>query len=297
MGENSRVKKYEDLRNSLQQEQDDEKIVQQALEGFDKAQNKVQDNDTESKEYQPSHGRRSDSEHLVEKTGEFKNEYLDNFIQEVRDYNIKKGVRENDDTRLDILQQLSTKQRKKRASYMEQVDEQLDKEVTPSVDQYQSVMPEVEPEVVDEDAMANTQSIAKQVQELLAAEREDAAKQAAEVKPEPVPEPVHVVDPLEDTIQSLKTTDTSAPIYTDEDEDDFDITSSLEEQELMNQQLLDETLKLRTQLNEYEEELTTLNDGVDKNNRLLNIIITVLIVMLFAVIAVVGYWLVSGGIL
>ena len=318
MGENSRVKKYEDLRNSLQQEQNDETIVQQALEGFDKVQN----NEAKVEEYQPSHKKKSESEHLVEKTGEFKNEYLDNFIQEVREYNIKKGVRENDDTRLDILQQLSSKQRKKRASYMEQVDEQANVEIpVKQPDPFVSttalevenedvmadteietpikrpnpfistIAPVAEPE--DENVMANTQNIAKQVQELLSTKQDD------ETTIEPT---AQEENPLDDTIQSLKTTNTSPNIYSDEDEhkeneSDFDITTSFEEQELVNQQLLDETLKLRTQLNEYEEELTSLNDGVDKNNRLLNIVITVLIFMLFAVIIIVGYWLISGGIL
>lgn len=276
MGEYSRVKKYEELRNSLQQEQSDNTSIQQVLEGFDKTQNNVK----EVKQYQPTHRKQAGSEHLVEKTGEFKNEYLDTFIQEVRDYNIKKGVRENDDTRLDILQQLSSKQRKKRASYIEQVDEEKEVVHTNPV-QIELEQPTIEN---NEEAVANTQSIAKQVQELLA--NEDVKSVQVSTRED---------SPLDNSIQSLKKAEIN-PVYEDE-EDKNSFTISFEEQELLNQQLLDETLKLRTQLDEYEEELTTLNDDVDKNNRLLNIIITVLILMLFAVIIIVGYWLVSGGIL
>lgn len=269
MGENSRVKKYEELRNSVNQEKDEQTIVQQALEGFDK-----KTKDEEEEIYRPSHQRQAQKEHLVEATGEFKNEYLDSFIQEVREYNIKKGVRENDDTRLDILQQLSAKQREKRASYMEDVKpETVQNSLGANTEALQAFSQGLQPEPaneIDEDSIATTREIAKQVQELLAEEA---------LAPEVVI-PAQAVE-VEEQAEAIAPTQEIQAV----------------ESAFSNEQLMEETLKLRTQLDEYEEELTSLNSGIDKNNRLLNIIIGALILMLVAVIGIVASWLIGGGIL
>ncbi len=49
---------------------------------------------------------------LVDDT--FTNEYLDDFIKEVRAYNIRKGNRETDNTQADILYQLNAANRAKK---------------------------------------------------------------------------------------------------------------------------------------------------------------------------------------
>ncbi|MDF9823923.1 hypothetical protein M2475_000271 [Breznakia sp. PF5-3] len=305
MGENSRVKKYEDLRNSIDQKNDDQEIVQQALEGLErKSSNQMEET------YSPSHKRETKSSHLVEETGEFKNEYLDSFIQEVREYNMKKGVRENEDTRLDILQQLSAKQREKRASYMEKVEAEKDvlptdieKDVLiePEHKQVEEIIVEDKPIYHDEnnheDAMATTREIAKQVQELLAQENLLQEKPIEVEKDET--SDINVIDEVKDTtpIQSVNDTLVAEQQALENDNfEEMDVNDSTSAS-LSNEQLFEETLKLRTQLDEYEEELTSLNDGVGKNNRLLNIIISVLIFMLLAVIGIVVYWLISGGII
>lgn len=274
MSEYSRVKKYEELRNSIEKENDEQKLAHQALEGLDNSKVK------EGVEALPSHQKQMQDTHLVEATGEFKNEYLDSFIQEVREYNMKKGVRENEDTRLDILQQLSAKQREKRASYMEHEDENTAQHIVNDTNT------EEQEEVAPADMIDTTREIARQVQALLAEEAKLDEKGTVEDK-----------EPLsrEDVAAKI-----DADIHRFEDKmDDVEETLSngqvLEESaSLTNNQLLEETLKLRTQLDGYEEELNTLNTGVDKNNRLLNIIITVLIVMLLAVIGVVVYWMINS---
>lgn len=276
MANQSRVKRYEDLRNSIESQSNDQEVVNGAFQEFHSASKKID-------AYEPVHQRETnETSHLVEPTGEFKNEYLDSFIQEVRDYNMQKGVRENDDTRLDILQQLSTKQREKRASYMESVVEPNVEETTPNYTAVESEPVFAQP-VVDsvnemerkEDAIATTQEIARQVQELLMQE---------------------TLAPVED-VKSFQEPVVEEATIVEEESDDTD-TDSLAisvQDNISREELFEETLKLKTQLNEYEEELGYLNDGVDKNNRLLNIIIAVLIIVLLGVVGVVAYWMISGG--
>ena len=50
-------------------------------------------------------------------------------------------------------------------------------------------------------------------------------------------------------------------------------------------------------MDEYEEELTDLSDGVEKNNRILNFILAFLIFILLAIIGFIAYYIWKGGML
>ncbi|NBK99305.1 MAG: hypothetical protein EOM50_15050 [Erysipelotrichia bacterium] len=287
----SRVKKYENLRSTIENETVSMPNAETAIKEISKSKESV-------KEYTPTHEKESFFNEPTKKDdldNTFKNEYLDSFIQEVRDYNMKKGVREYEDTKLDILQQLSSKNREKRSNYVERID---DKEKT--IDNNRNVSEE-------------TMEISKQVFELLdddvQAEKEvsinESVKTAAtnEIQEEPVKfAPVlekNVVDAdatrmsseLEARIASLESqlVETTQQLKVQNKKEELESFSKRE--------LAEETMKLKVQMNEYKDELDDLNDGVDSNNRLLNIIITILIVALLGVIGMVVYWLISGGII
>ena len=69
----------------------------------------------------------------------------------------------------------------------------------------------------------------------------------------------------------------------------------MQREKLLHQKLVEETQQLRRQLDEYEDELTDLSDGVEKNNRILNVILCCLILALLGVIAFVIIMLVKAG--
>lgn len=280
----SRVKKYEQLRNAIENES-------VSASGAEAAIKEITAVNEDKKSYTPSHEKESyftDEVKKDELDSTFKNEYLDSFIQEVRDYNIKKGVREYEDTKLDILQQLSSKNREKRANYVERIDDKIDTR-----------------EVSDE-----TMEISKQVFDLLNEETDDSSKIEVEnidenligfTKTEPIIEKQtinsdanRVSMELEERIASLEsqlveTTQQLKIQNSNTDDEDFE--------EFSKRELIEETMKLKVQMDEYKDELDDLNTGIDSNNRLLNIIITILIIALLGVIGIVVYWLISGGII
>lgn len=59
--------------------------------------------------------------------------------------------------------------------------------------------------------------------------------------------------------------------------------------------LVEQTQKMKLQLDSYEEELTDLNDGLDRTHRMLNIILCLLIVCLIAAIGFVVYYILQSG--
>ena len=69
------------------------------------------------------------------------------------------------------------------------------------------------------------------------------------------------------------------------------------ENDTMHRKLMEETQQLRVQMDEYEEELTDLSDGVEKNNRILNFILAFLIFILLAIIGFIAYYIWKGGML
>lgn len=262
----SRVKKYAELRKSIETDNNIDKTLhteengaleqEETLKKFDSSIFKKVDI-KEDGEYTPVREKKEEPLEQPPVDDTFTNEYLDDFISEVKEYNIRKGTRENEDTEIDILSQLQNVSRK-RSQYVEQI-----KDPQPA-------------QKLEETNTISRDDIAKQVQELL-----------KEEKLEPVnddPIVTKAAEPKESTQVYEKITRPQPVMEAAEVPTDS-----------MHAQLVEETQQLRVQLNEYEGELTDLNDGLDKTNRILNIILCTLIFVLIAVIGVVIYWLVKEG--
>lgn len=301
----SRVKKYEQLRNTIENDGVSVTGAEAAIKEITKTQEDV-------KTYSPSHEKESVFNEEIKKDeldSTFKNEYLDSFIQEVRDYNIKKGVREYEDTKLDILQQLSSKNREKRANYVETIN--AEPEAARNVSEETMEISKQVFDLLNEESKDadNNIEVRDEVSEdaVMFAKAEPKVESMEEVKSEPAfkanlnvaktaveSDANRMSSELEARIASLEsqlveTTQQLKVQSSFNDADDFEDFSKRE--------LVEETMKLKVQMNEYKDELEDLNTGIDSNNRLLNIIITILIVALLAVIGVVVYWLIAGGIL
>ena len=276
----SRVKKYEQLRNDIEQKDATNNAGEQAILDITKVKEETQT-------YTPTHEK---DVRFVEETktpeldSTFKNEYLDSFIQEVREYNIKKGVREYEDTKLDILQQLNSKNRERRANYVEKIEEEPREMSDETMEISKQVFSLLNENDTPQEEMP--QPIVEDVEEVVEVVKEPVVEEVVEVSP------TRVTSELEARIASLESqlVETTQQMQKSKmNEDDFDSFSKKE--------LIEQTQKLKVQMDEYKDELEDLNTGIDSNNKLLNIIITILIVALLAVIGVVVYWLVAGGIL
>lgn len=273
MAQLSRVKKYENLRKEIENEK--------SVSGIKTELTDAKVLNTTKETYTPAHRKSFNVDTNIENTSEsnFKNEYLDSFIQEVRQYNIQKGIRESEDTKLDILQQLSSKNREKRSNYISQIEEPVVENVTPVSEPKEDV-----------NHNEKTMEISRQVFELI---NENSEEEKEEVK---------VVSSLEEKIAELEkevkennleekeilspTAQIAKPIIEQE-----------EISEMTKSELLEKTMELKATVESYKEELSEMNTDISNNNRLLNIIIIILVIALLGVIGVVIYWLFAGGIL
>lgn len=268
----SRVKKFEDLRKQMEMETDDE-IESSQLSTFANRLNDIDPRQFKkmnitNEEHVPARERREDyfKEHLETPVSSFKNEYLEDFIKEVKDYNIKKGTRENENTQIDILNQLHQVTRARREHYVQDLQERKDKF---------PLKEEASPEKKEE--------IARQVQNLLnetVVEKEETA---------PVSNEYDYVDETH-----------KLQFYQDKIDEKIEEKLELErarneKDDQLHKKLVEETQQLRIRLNEYESELTNLNDGIDKTHRMLNFILGALILSLLIIIGVGIAWVLKSG--
>lgn len=318
----SRVKRYEDLRKQIEDDSiGTDTPPEEKLQSYAKRLNEIDPSIfkkvtiTEEEPNTPQRERidtsiYDDNDSTMQ---EFRNEYLDDFINEVREYNIKKGNRESENTQIDILNRLNAVSRAKRSDYIQNIEDEV-KEVKQA-----------------ETAIQNREDIAAQVKSLLEEEalqpepsaQSTETKQADETKP--VEATVEVAKPAEvisqDVKKELKTkhpkakpTPAAQPVIANQSAAvkkekqpviqnkpkpkpvaAKELQAEVEREQKLHQKLVEETQQLRVQLNEYEDDLNDLSEGVEKTNKMLNVILGCLILALLVIIGIIIYWVIQAG--
>ena len=215
----SRVKKNQVLRNTIENDREEE-LVSPALSSYAERLNKINPMLTRSSSpssnssYQALHSRREQSLNL-DKTepnsmkNSIESDYINEFLEEVRNYNLKKGYRTEFDTDLEILNQHEIKEIKEEVQFNE-----------------------------------------------VPVQNEDLTQEIKKV--------------IENDYKDLE-------------------VSPVKESDDINQ-VLEETQKLRVQLNDYEKELIDMNESVMSSHRVLNIVVFILVLVLVVMLGFAIYW-------
>ena len=259
----SRVKKYEQLRKDIEINESDEinseKLSKYAnrLNEFDPVVFKKME--VKNEDHTPVREKREvTTEFDAFNTDNFKNEYMDDFIKEVKKYNIDRGLLENENTEIDILHQLRSPQKLTRENYI--------KELSP-VD-----------EVRKEDTVKQSkQEIAMQIQELLKESDLDSTKGISVKK-------VDMYEANESALLAERLQEETSRFERENEENDA-----------FRRKLSEETQQIRVQLGEYEEEMTGINKGIGKTQKLLNIVLALLVFSLIFIIGIIFYWILQAG--
>lgn len=326
----SRVKRFEDLRKQIEDESiGTDTPPQEKLQDYAQRLNEIDPSIfrkvkiTEEEPYTPERERIVTGEEQEESdsaVGEFRNEYLDDFINEVREYNIKKGNRDNEDTQIDILNRLNSVSRAKRSDYVQNITEEVStpiKEDTVTLDreeiaeQVKSLLNEeteqiskknngdslnAQPINSKQSSIENTNQIARAVSERAKVENTNRMKQ---IQQESEAETLNVTDTIHQSTLRNDAAVRHHPFVSRKNKPT--VVASKEEQEeaererRLHQKLVEETEQLRVQLNEYEDDLNDLSEGVEKTNKMLNVILGCLILALLVIIGIIIYWIVQAG--
>ena len=179
---------------------------------------------------------------------DFRNEYLDEYINEVKQYNIDQGLSMASNTQIDILRELKGEKPKPKKN--DGIDIKTEIPVMNNVEE------------VDDEEVQKTR------------------------------------DEISYTVQSMIANDDFEFDFQENTEKMERLESDFKKEKQERERLLTETHQLRNQLDEYEDNLSDVNDKVKHTNRILNFVLVVLIFALAIVLAIVLYWiLLSKGII
>jgi len=318
----SRVKRYEDLRKQIEDDSiGNDTLPEEKLQNYAQRINEIDPSIfkkvtiSDEEPYTPERERKvTESYEDVDNTmGEFRNEYLDDFINEVREYNMKKGNRENENTQIDILNKLNAVSRAKRADYVERIEEDgRESEEPKDVLNRDEIAAQVK-SMVEAENGTELQSEAMKMPTEAPLNQETIANAASQdgqmeegyfdAMPEEARANTLQVQQIKQAAQAQ-----TIPMRQEEEHNSFvnrtirptavitkEEQTEIEREKRLHQKLVEETQQLRVQLNEYEDDLNDLSEGVEKTNKMLNIILGCLILALLVIIGIVIYWIVQAG--
>lgn len=306
----SRTKKYQELRNRLQNESSVDNFSTTDLSKFEKrlndldAQNfSVPDSymrDDHAAIHARSHEVKEEKENPFVGTidfdttsfssqtnSTFDNDYLDQYIREVKQYNIDQGNASVENTQLNILKQIERNNNSLSTPIRPYARKKEETTEIPAFSTKEFTQPFSEPlkQSVEEDEAGEvvpTQNLSK----------EDIM---AEVQNLVNGDQAHKIEyPSE---QSNSNNYSSSPFI----EDDFSLDKNMstdtfnrrmEIERTTRQQLLNETTQMRAQLDDYEDNLSEVSDKMRQTNKILNIVLMILILFLAIVVGFVIYWII-----
>lgn len=317
MAELSRTKKYKDLRNTLQNDTGTDSFSTKELSRFEKRLNQIDatnfsaPKETKDEDYSGSHARSTlarvtsaqpaeiieEGDDSIFDTGSFRrnenftptfdNDYLDQYIREVKEYNIAQGNAVSENTTVNVLHNLRSGNAQSSSPSTpyptnfssDPVEKQAPYSFnTPNVSssfENTADLPFVTPAKVSNSSQTyedsyDTQSKTKEdimaeVQNLVNGKMASSSKNAPRTK-----------ETLENTASNTFEADTFA-------------RSSYDAERTTRQQLLNETTQMRAQLDDYEDNLSEVTDKMRRTNHILNIVLIVLIVALVVILGIVIY--------
>lgn len=268
----SRVKKYAQLREELMNDAESQ-VSSSELSEFAKRLNRIDSNQfdkmntTEKSEHDPVHLRRESyfeqpakkAVNVEDTFSSFNNEYLDEYINEVKQYNQLHGYSSSEDTAKNILNTF-----KKEISSLDELD------ILPSFEE----TTEIPVFGKKEDATAISMEVKNLINSINLVQNE-------------VSEPEKNTADLKEVLNFIDHTDTPSPFESKEN----DFEKELEKEKELRDRLMNETVQMRAQLDDYDKELNEVNDSVMHANQVLNVVLIILILVMLAVAGVLIYWI------
>ncbi len=210
-------------------------------------------------------------------TSAFNNEYMDEYIKEVKQYNVDHGNSASTSTDLNILKALHDTSSYARPSkpYADPVKTET-KNNTANIPFFSNANT-INNDFIGEEPVSDTRTmtkedIASEVQNLLRGNTFN----TEDTDTQPV---ISQSEPTRTTqVHNIRSSERSSD-YSRYDDD-----------RTARQQLLNETTQMRAQLDDYEDNLSEVSDKMRHTNRVLNVVLVILIVALTLVLALVVYW-------
>ena len=308
----SRTKKYQDLRNRLQHDTNADALSTNDLSRFQKRLNEIDSqnfsytenasSDSHNAEHARNLNTQQQTQQLLRRHKQtqdkdpfanvsfsanenndvtFDNDYLDQYIREVKQYNIDQGNAASENTSLNILKQI------------ERNNSATPKKPYPSSNSHTADIPFLS-------SQSSSSNRYSQDVKQSSSSQEDTQPTQAMSKEDIMQEVQNLVNGTSSSYTQPQPEEPSSPFVNDYESknDSFMSTDTfnrrLEADRTTRQQLLNETAQMRAQLDDYEDNLSEVSDKMRQTNRILNIVLVILIIALAMIVGVVIYWIITS---
>lgn len=302
----SRIKKYEDLRSKLQNDSESD-IKSAALNSYvDRLTNSTKsvahNQSTSNYGHDPIHQRRENSNSFVDDPQQFskvsaeskdasfsmntfkgyqpnvfQNDYLNEYLNEVKQYNIDQGNAFSENTEVDILRTIRGESKPAPIPNKPFVDE-------PEVDHFNTSRDLFETGTTKIPFFDNSVANVPDYSEF--------SKTTGTEQPTKKMTKTDIAAEVQSLIRDQSVQ--QQPTFDSTDSFSIPVSQHLEADRTTRQQLLNETTQMRAQLDDYEENLSDVSEKMQHTNTVLNIVLIVLIIALVAMLCVVIYWILSS---
>lgn len=324
----SRTEKYKDLRSRLQDDTGSE-LSTKDLNPYETRLNQIDANNFAAPdtamddEHSATHARevtrkipmqqplhRTQHEHVESSLNDgftdnenysaaFDNDYLNQYIREVKQYNLEQGSALSDNTQINVLRQLEkNKNRDDAEPYakfgnsplnMPKAPAELDKPVQTAEIPFQKQVAETAPEPTSSRARVQIVHQNAPVSNSRKTFTEDLFENDDEMD--------HVRNNQNLTKEDIMAEVQNLVNGTKEQEDsnasqNAGYNHNFDDERTARQQLLNETTQMRAQLDDYEDNLNEVSNRMQHTNKILNIVLIVLIIALAVILGIVIYWIV-----
>ena len=232
---------------------------------------------------------------------------IDSILTEIKDYNIEKGIRNVEDTQINIISEI--KKEELMAREKEPEDEETAAPVKPTekksflsnffgvseaeIDNYE----EEEEDVKQPDKYSdNTEDIPVEqyTEEEIEKTKSSIMKAIADMKPIEEGELLYDDEPtLDNEFEAVYAAPEpqrqKAPAYQDQEHISV-LTKQIEKERIAREEMFEQTQQLKLQVSEYENELNDVTNNMSRTNRILNVILTLLIIALFVILFIMGFF-------
>ena len=314
----SRTEKYRELRDSLHNDTDAD-IGTKELSGFESRLNRIDSNNFRAPQnylnddHDAAHARNRTydeppAEEIPEEnepvfdtsifgknenyTSSFDNDYMDQYIREVKQYNIEQGNAVSENTTVNVLNSMNSGSRKrggtgapltpypessgnrKQTAYNDTAD-------IPFVSSRRNAEPPASQNPIRDEYRAFDEPMSRTKEDIMA----EVQNMVNGTRSAQIP-----------NMNLYSSSNTQSGSTSSVGTDTF--SRRMEEEKNAREQLMNETTQMRAQLDDYEDNLSEISDKMRHTNRVLNIVLVILIIALSVILVFIIYWniIARGGI-
>lgn len=250
----------------------------------------IKTNDNRSYDFSHARDNKEEFERTEEKAVQnfdtFESAYLKDFLDEVKEYNVKKGYRKVDDTQSNIIEELNISPEMVRPFNDEEIKsvlQQVDPELTDEIE-IEDVEESIEAtQIYRSDALVESTQSESTLEETIAMAIRDVDNEISESDEDDFVEEVILSKAEEPVVESSVNVLSESSLEGDLEDEDIMVFDD----ERFRKELLSQTQTLQHKIIDQERSLDEMNETMVRTNRLMNVVLSLLFIAIAVVVVLI----------